>query len=57
MFQLLRTANIFLTSPIVTLNMEAIRSSETSVLTRFTRYNNPQYGIFILTGVNISYLT
>jgi hypothetical protein len=37
------TANVFLTSPIlVTLLMEAMRSSETSVLTRATRRNVPK---------------
>jgi hypothetical protein len=40
------TANGILSSPIlVTLMMEEIRSSETPVLTRATRYNMPEDGI------------
>jgi hypothetical protein len=43
MFRLLVTANVVPTSPIlVTLVMEAIRSSETLVLTRTTRRNIPE---------------
>jgi hypothetical protein len=45
-FRLRVTANVVPSSPIlVTLIMEAIRSSETSVLTRATWRNNPGYGI------------
>jgi hypothetical protein len=44
--RLLVTANVDLSSPIlVTLKMEAICSSETSVLTRATRLNIPGDGI------------
>jgi hypothetical protein len=44
--QLLVTANVFPSSPIlVTLKMKAIRTSETSVLTRATRRNIPEDGI------------
>jgi hypothetical protein len=43
---LLVTANVVPNSPIlVTLMMEAIHFSETSVLTRVTRHNIPVYGI------------
>jgi hypothetical protein len=46
MRQLLVTANVVLSSPIlVTLIIEAIRSSETPVLTRATRRNLPEDGI------------
>jgi hypothetical protein len=44
--RLLVTANVVLSSPIlVTLMMEAIHSSETSLLTRATRHNTPEDGI------------
>jgi hypothetical protein len=44
--RLLLTANVGPSSPIlVTLMMEATSSSETSVLTRATRRNTPEYGI------------
>jgi hypothetical protein len=46
MLQLLVTADALPSYPIlVTLMMEAIRSSETFVLSRATRYNIPEYGI------------
>jgi hypothetical protein len=44
--QLLVTANVVLSMPIpVTLMIETIRSSETSVLIRDTRRHNPEDGI------------
>jgi hypothetical protein len=45
--QLLVTANVVHSSPIfVALMMDAICTSETSVITRATRRNNPEDGIF-----------
>jgi hypothetical protein len=43
--RLLVTANDVPSSPSLTRMMEAIRSSETSVLSRATRRNIPEYGI------------
>jgi hypothetical protein len=60
MLQLLITANVVPSSPIlVTLMMEAIRSSETSVLTRATRRKIPEDGILrtILTYVRFVFFT
>jgi hypothetical protein len=56
--RLLLTANVHPSSPIlVTLMMEALRSSDTSVPPRATRRNIPEYGILYLwTFVRLSYL-
>jgi hypothetical protein len=45
--RLLVTANVVPSSPIVTLMIEAIRSSETSVLTRATRRNITEVGVLL----------
>jgi hypothetical protein len=56
---LLVTANVFLSSPIlVALMMEAIRTSETSVLTRDPRgVTSQKTAFFIVTAVRTSNLT
>jgi hypothetical protein len=57
-FRLLVTAIVVASSPnLVTLMMEMIRPSESSVLTRVTWHNNPEDGIFIVAAVKTSNLT
>jgi hypothetical protein len=54
MLRLLVTANVVPSTPIlVTLMMVAIRSSKTSALTRGTRHNIPEDGIFIFVKFKI----
>jgi hypothetical protein len=45
--QLLVAANVILISLIIFTLMEAIRSSETSLITRATRRHIPEYGILL----------
>jgi hypothetical protein len=54
---LLVTANVPSSPILVTLVMEVLPSSETSVLTRTTGRNIPEDGIFIIAAVKISNLT
>jgi hypothetical protein len=56
--RLLVKANVVPNSPILaTLMMEALSYSETLVLTRATRRNIPEGGIFIVTAVKTSNIT
>jgi hypothetical protein len=56
--RLLVTANVVPSSPIIaTLMMEALRPSETPVLTRATRRNIQKTAFFIVTAVKTSNLT
>jgi hypothetical protein len=55
--RLLVTANVPSSPIVVTLRTEAIRSSESSVLTRSTRRNIQKTTFFIVTAVKTSHLT
>jgi hypothetical protein len=53
----IRWVNVTSTLILVTMMMEALRSSETSVLTRSTRRNIPEETFFMVTAVKTSNLT